>query len=96
MIHLINDYYMTADKNSYTVGIPGGMSDRRRETGRNAVVMRQARYYTTLAQAVSCTAECALRDRIAAGQVSTLTAAVDELRRIKAEIIAAVGGRSES
>ena len=37
-----------------------------------------------------------MRDRIAAGQVSTLTAAVDELRRIKAEIIEAVGGRSES
>ena len=43
MIHLINDYYMTADKNSYTVGIPGEMSDRRRETGRNAVVMRHSR-----------------------------------------------------
>ena len=89
MIHLINDYYMTADGNSYTVA-----KAVQRDAGKFS--MNRARYYTTLAQAVSSTAECALRDRIAAGQVSTLTAAVDELRRIKAEIIAAVGSHSES
>lgn len=77
MIHLIGDYYMTADKNSYTVGIPGGMSDRRRETGRSAALMRQARYYSTLAQAVSGTAEIALRDGIAAGEVQTLRDVVE-------------------
>ena len=89
MIHLINDYYMIANKNSYTMGeVEESRTKRTFKPG--------ARYYTTLAQAVSCTAECALRDHIAAGQVSTLTAAVDELRRIKTEIIAAVGGRSES
>ena len=87
MVHLIGDYYMSADRYSYTVGIPGKMSDRRRENGSNAVVMRQARYYTTLASAVSCTAELALRERIAAGEVQTLGQAVEQLRRIKNEIL---------
>lgn len=40
MIHLIGDYYMTADKKpgcSYVVGIPRQTEDKR-------IIMRQARY----------------------------------------------------
>ena len=74
---------MTADRNGYTVGECADSVRRR-------TFKPGARYYTTLAQAVSSTAELALRDRIAAGQIGTLTAAVDELQRIKAEIIAVV------
>lgn len=86
MIHLIGDYYMTADKKpgcSYVVGIP-------RQTNDNRVIMGKSRYYPTLAPAVSCTAEIALRDSIATGKVNTLREAVAELRRLKEEIQAAV------
>lgn len=41
MIHLIGDYYMTADKKpgcSYVVGIPRQTEDKR-------IIMRQSRYY---------------------------------------------------
>ena len=92
MIHLINDYYMTADAKSGCSYIVF----KARERSSKGAKWDKAKYYSTLDHAVSETAECALRDRISAGQISTLTAAVDELRRIKAEIIAAVGGRSES
>jgi len=84
MIHLIGDYYMAADKNAYTVG-------KTEESRSKRTFKPGARYYSTLAQAVSGTAECALRDGIAAGSITTLYDAVAELRRLKDEIQAAVG-----
>ena len=42
---------------------------------------------------MASTAEIALRDAIAAGEVQTLQEAVEELRRIRDEIITAVGGK---
>lgn len=91
MIHLIGDYYMTADKKpgcSYVVGIPRQTEDKR-------IIMRQSRYYTTLARAVAETAEIALRDKIAAGEITTLHDAVAEFRRMKDEILASIGDQKE-
>lgn len=53
----------------------------------------QRDYYTNLSHAVASTAEIALRDAIAAGEVQTLQEAVQELRCIRDEIITAVGGK---
>lgn len=50
------------------------------------------RYYTSLSHAVASTAEIALRDAIAAGEVRTLQESVEELHRIRDEIKAAVDG----
>ena len=87
MIHLIGDYYMTTDKQNgscYTVGKAAScVADR--------LSRSSSRYYPTLASAVSGTAEIALRDKIAAGEITTLHDAVEELRRIKNEILAAIG-----
>lgn len=86
MIHLIGDYYMTADKQNggcYTVG-------KAASCDANRLSRSGSRYYPTLASAVSCTAEIALRDSIATGKVNTLREAVAELRRLKEEIQAAV------
>ena len=44
-------------------------------------------------RAVSETAEIALRDRIAAGEITTLQVAVEELRNIKGQIQAAISGK---
>ena len=91
MIHLIGDYYMTADKKpgcSYVVGIPRQTEDKR-------IIMRQSRYYTTLARAVAETAEIALRDKIAAGEITTLHDAVEAFRCMKDEIIASIGDQKE-
>ena len=38
MVHLYGKFYLTADGNSYTVGIPSAVSDRRRASGRTAPV----------------------------------------------------------
>lgn len=88
MIHLIGDYYMTADKNAYTVG-------KAEESCTKRTFKPGARYYSTLAQAVSSTAEIALRDGIAAGEIQTLRDAVEELHRIRDEIRAAIDGQKE-
>ena len=75
MIHLIDNYYLTADNNSYTVGTARKKPDSR-------VILVGTRYYLSLARAVSETAEIALRDRIAAGEITTLQVAVEELSLI--------------
>ena len=84
MIHLIDNYYLTADNNSYTVGTARKKPDSR-------VILVGTRYYLSLARAVS--AEIALRDRIAAGEITTLQVAVEELRNIKGQIQAAISGK---
>ena len=86
MIHLIDNYYLTADNNSYTVGTARKKPDSR-------VILVGTRYYPSLARAVSETAEIALRDRIAAGKITTLQVAVEELRNIKGQIQAAISGK---
>lgn len=89
MIHLIRDYYLNVDKQSgscYTVGKAQSCVSER-------VLLSRPRYYPTLAVAVASTAEIALRDAIAAGNVQTLQQTVQELRCIRDEIIAAVGGK---
>lgn len=86
MIHLIDNYYLTADNNSYTVGTARKKPDSR-------VILVGTRYYLSLARAVSETAEIALRDKIAAGEITTLQAAVEELRNIKGQIQAAISGK---
>lgn len=89
MIHILGDYFLNVDKQSgscYTVGKAQSCVSER-------VLLSRPRYYTTLAIAVASTAEIALRDAIAAGEVQTLPEAVEELRHIRDEIITAVGGK---
>lgn len=84
MIHLIGDYYMKSDKFSYIVGKP------RKELVRGAE-LAEVKYYSTIGSAVTSTSERALRDKIAAEEITTLHDAVEELRRIKDEILAVIG-----
>lgn len=88
MIHLIGNYYMTADKNSYTVGEAA-------ESRAKRVFKPGARYYSTIARAVAETAEIALRDKIAAGEITTLHDAVEAFRCMKDEILASIGDQKE-
>lgn len=48
-----------------------------------------------IARAVAETAETALRDKIAAGEVATLHDAVEAFRCMKDEIIASIGDQKE-
>ena len=88
MIHLIGSYYMTAGKSAYTVG-------EVEESRTQRVFKPGARYYPTLARAVAETAEIALRDKIAAGEITTLHDAVEAFRCMKDEIIASIGDQKE-
>lgn len=88
MIHLIGDYYMTADEAAYTVG-----TARQRDGKR--IVIDAPKYYSTVESTVASTAERAQRDKIAAGEITTLYDAVEELRRMKNEIRAAIGDQRE-
>lgn len=92
MIHLLRDFYINADRFGYTVGILSANNEREREKRAKSIILRQSRYYTTLSVAVASTAEIALRDAIAAGEVRTLQESVEELHRIRDEIKAAVDG----
>ena len=85
MIKLVRDYYLSVNGISYICGKAASSRAERLLRG-------SERYYTNLSYAVASTAEIALRDAIAAGEVQTLQEAVEELRRIRDEIIAAVNG----
>ena len=79
MIHLINDYYLDADNNCYTVGIP-----KKNEYGKTFI--SKPKYYITLDRAISSTAELVLRDKISSGEIDTLNSALSELQNIKSEL----------
>lgn len=89
MIHLIRDYYLNVDRQSGGCYIVG----KAQSCVSEHVLLSRTRYYTTLSVALASTAEIALRDAIAAGDVQTLQEAVQELRCIRDEIITAVGGK---
>lgn len=86
MIHLFRDYYLSTNGSSYICGKAASSRAERLLRG-------SERYYTNISHAVASTAEIALRDAIASGEVHTLQEAVQELRHIRDEIIAAVGGK---
>lgn len=88
MIKLVRDYYLSANGSSYICGKAANSRAERLLRG-------SERYYTNLSHAVASTAEIALRDAIAAGEVQTLQESVEELRRsrIRNEILTAVGGK---
>lgn len=79
MIHLINDYYLDADSNCYTVGIPKKNKDGK-------ICISKPKYYSTLDRAISSTAERVLRDKISSGDIDTLNSALAELQNIKNEL----------
>ena len=79
MIHLINDYYLNADNNCYTVGI-----SKKNKDGKTYI--SNPKYYNTLDRAISSTAELVLRDKISSGYVDTLSSALAELQNIKSEL----------
>ena len=85
MIKLVRDYYLAVNGSSYVCGKAASSRAERLLRG-------SERYYTSLSHAVASTAEIALRDAIAAGDVQTLQQTVQELRCIRDEIIAAVSG----
>ena len=85
MIKLVRDYYLSANGSSYICGKAASSRVERLLRG-------SERYYTNLSHAVASTAEIALRDAIAAGEVRTLQESVEELHRIRDEIKAAVDG----
>lgn len=60
------------------------------QAGEPPPVMREARYYATLENAVQGAANSALRDCIASDEVQSLHDAVEALRTISKEIRAAV------
>lgn len=92
MLRLFGDYYLNADRFGYTVGVLSANSERGGETRVKPAILRQPRYYPSLSSAVVSTADFALRDAIATGEVQTLQEAVEDLRRIRDEILTAVGG----
>lgn len=79
MIHLINDYYLNADNNCYTVGIP-------KENKDGKTYISSPKYYNALDKAISSTAERVLRDKISSGDIDTLSSALAELQNIKSEL----------
>ena len=87
MVHLIEDYYLTADKYQYIVG---RMKQRKRGERMTSELMEQT-YHPTLAAAVSQVADELLRKQIEDDQLETLQAIADEYRLISNKVIDKLG-----
>ena len=83
MVHLIEDYYLTADKYQYIVG---RMKERRRGDRKTHELM-ETTYHPTLAAAVSYVADEVLRQQIAADELTTIEAVADRYQSICNELI---------
>lgn len=80
MIHLINGYYLVADKYGYTVGKPKEKKDSK------GTMWLSPKYYPTIEQAVASTAERVIRESVANEEVATLNEAVAKMQDIKDEL----------
>lgn len=79
MIQLTKDLAATADENQYIVGQP------RQRVGRGTV-LRNPRYYPTMARAVSGALSTALRQGVADGSITTLREFIQEQERLRGEL----------
>lgn len=79
MIELISGFVLTADECCYSVGVP--VQDKA-----GTIRIRTPKYYTTMEQAVQGTLERSLRQRVAAGEITTLRQFAEELDRQRAEL----------
>lgn len=80
MIQLTETLAVVADDQQYILGIP---TERKRE-GKAAVTMRRPRYYPTLAGAVRAAVSQAMREKVAADEITTLRAFLEEAERMDA------------
>ena len=88
MLHLIGDYYLSADKYQYILAKPV-------QRGAGRVSMNDARYCVTLQEAVTTAANLALREGISSGEVTSLQDAVTQMQHVSDELKAAVSGMQQ-
>lgn len=79
MIELISGFVLTADECCYSVGVP--VQDKA-----GTIRIRTPKYYGTMEQAVQGTLERSLRQRVAAGEITTLRQFAEELDRQRTEL----------
>ena len=79
MIELISGFVLTADECCYSVGVP--VQDKA-----GTIRIRTPKYYGTMEQAVQGTLERSLRQRVAAGEITTLRQFAAELDRQRTEL----------
>ncbi len=78
MIQLTETLAVIADDQQYILGIP---TERNRD-GKSAVTMRKPRYYPTLAGAIRGAVCQSMRDKVAASEITTLLAFLEEEKRL--------------
>ena len=78
MVHLIQNYYLTADKRQYIVG---KLKERRRDDHMTTELMEPS-YHPTLAAAIIHVADEVLRHDIASDELDTLEAVADRYQLI--------------
>lgn len=85
MIHIIDNYYLSADGVCYKLGVRRDRKDGREE-------LERITYHHTILEALNAAIRRALNDHVASGEIESIQSAITELGRIKAEIVASVQG----
>ena len=79
MIHVIGDYFMTADGNCYTLG-------KRREGKDGKAILVSTSYHSDACSAISAAAKRALMDSVSSCEVESLSELLHKVKEIESEI----------
>lgn len=85
MIHLIDNYYLSADHLCYQLGIL-----RTRKDGRSS--LENMTYHLSIIDALNAVIRRTLHDKVFSGEIASIKGAVSELERLKSEITSLVQG----
>lgn len=85
MIHIIDDWYMTADRYCYTVGRLSKRKKSRSEETED--FLNNATYHATIAHALQSVLQDTVRDKIAKDKVATLAEVFELIEKYNLKLI---------
>jgi hypothetical protein len=80
MIKLIEKLAISADEHQYTLGRPRQRTDK---AGNATTLIDNPTYYTSMSAALKSAVVRAMRDKVAANEITTLREYLDEQRRLQ-------------
>lgn len=88
MITLLSDLIITADNEQYIVG-------RARTRADKGIIVDKPRYYPNLESALRAALQQAMRDKVSAGEITTLQDFIREQNQMRAELDALLRPETE-
>lgn len=87
MIHIIDDWYMTADRFCYTVGRLDKKKRKKDGEAEEETYLKNATYHGTIANALRSVCQDEIRDKVAKGKITDLAQAFAEIEKYNTKLV---------